>query len=387
MSASSAITSSGTIAITKVSQSQNLFMASPNGSSGVMSPRAIVSADLPGGIGTVTSSTLTSGVIPVATGAGSLGDGYDTLSGNAQFPTTNAVVWLGTPNNGWKIVAIDGGITSTATNLPAFLVKQRVSNGSGFFTNILVIIDDASYDLNHSKIQSWIAKSRANPVMSIDYIGNLVVDSSLTCVNVVASGNVTVGNGNGYGTTSVGGIFWRSIDGVIQFHNAAFNDFTRIELGGSTIGGGSAIGYPSIVSIKSAANSGNVAVINFANGAATTFAFATNFASISAYDVTAVRDLTALRDITTVLGNVNGGGFVANSAIHGGFTGTALTASLTNDMTITMTNNVIWKTGTGSPEGVVASAVGGLYTRTDGGAGTTIYVKESGSSSTGWIAK
>jgi hypothetical protein len=44
-------------------------------------------------------------------------------------------------------------------------------------------------------------------------------------------------------------------------------------------------------------------------------------------------------------------------------------------------------TGTGSPQGVVTAPVGTLYTRKDGGAGTTLYVKETGSGSTGWVAK
>lgn len=44
-------------------------------------------------------------------------------------------------------------------------------------------------------------------------------------------------------------------------------------------------------------------------------------------------------------------------------------------------------TGTGSPEGVVTASVGALYTRTDGGAGTTLYIKESGTSNTGWVGK
>ena len=43
--------------------------------------------------------------------------------------------------------------------------------------------------------------------------------------------------------------------------------------------------------------------------------------------------------------------------------------------------------GTGSPEGVVVAPVGSLYTRTDGGASTTLYVKESGTDETGWVAK
>lgn len=43
--------------------------------------------------------------------------------------------------------------------------------------------------------------------------------------------------------------------------------------------------------------------------------------------------------------------------------------------------------GAGSPESVVTAAIGSLYMRTDGGAATSLYVKESGVSNTGWIAK
>ena len=44
-------------------------------------------------------------------------------------------------------------------------------------------------------------------------------------------------------------------------------------------------------------------------------------------------------------------------------------------------------TGAGSPEGAVTASVGALYTNTSGGAGTTLYVKESSSGNIGWIAK
>lgn len=42
--------------------------------------------------------------------------------------------------------------------------------------------------------------------------------------------------------------------------------------------------------------------------------------------------------------------------------------------------------GAGSPEDAVAAPVGSRYVRTDGGAGTTLYLKESGTGTTGWIA-
>lgn len=48
---------------------------------------------------------------------------------------------------------------------------------------------------------------------------------------------------------------------------------------------------------------------------------------------------------------------------------------------------VTWTSGAGTPEGAVTAAVGSLYTRTDGGASTTLYVKESGTGNTGWVAK
>lgn len=44
-------------------------------------------------------------------------------------------------------------------------------------------------------------------------------------------------------------------------------------------------------------------------------------------------------------------------------------------------------TGAGSPNGNIIASVGSIYTRTDGGANTTLYVKESGNGNTGWVPK
>lgn len=43
--------------------------------------------------------------------------------------------------------------------------------------------------------------------------------------------------------------------------------------------------------------------------------------------------------------------------------------------------------GTGSPEGAVAAPAGSTFQRSDGGASTSFYVKESGAGNTGWVAK
>lgn len=51
-------------------------------------------------------------------------------------------------------------------------------------------------------------------------------------------------------------------------------------------------------------------------------------------------------------------------------------------------NEVRIKSGSGSPEGALAFPVGSIYFRTDGGTGTTFYVKETGAATnTGWVAK
>lgn len=56
-------------------------------------------------------------------------------------------------------------------------------------------------------------------------------------------------------------------------------------------------------------------------------------------------------------------------------------------MLIDMGGGVIWGTCVGSPNTVVTAPVGSMLTDTSGGAGTTLYVKESGTGNTGWAAK
>jgi hypothetical protein len=53
--------------------------------------------------------------------------------------------------------------------------------------------------------------------------------------------------------------------------------------------------------------------------------------------------------------------------------------------TTSLKPQVFW--GQGSPEGVVTAGVGSVAHRSDGGAGTSFYVKESGTGNTGWVPK
>jgi hypothetical protein len=57
------------------------------------------------------------------------------------------------------------------------------------------------------------------------------------------------------------------------------------------------------------------------------------------------------------------------------------------NLTVQLFPNVTITSGTGTPEGAVTAQIGSMFMRRDGGAGTTLYVKESGTGNTGWVAK
>jgi hypothetical protein len=66
------------------------------------------------------------------------------------------------------------------------------------------------------------------------------------------------------------------------------------------------------------------------------------------------------------------------------------TARWTNVYTVGIVLGSVGQTatsGAGSPEGVVTAPIGSEYWRTDGGAGTSRYIKESGTGNTGWVGK
>jgi hypothetical protein len=57
------------------------------------------------------------------------------------------------------------------------------------------------------------------------------------------------------------------------------------------------------------------------------------------------------------------------------------------DADMTFIEDRFRRKGAGSPESAVTAPIGAVYHRTDGGAGTSFYVKESGTGNTGWVGK
>jgi hypothetical protein len=98
-------------------------------------------------------------------------------------------------------------------------------------------------------------------------------------------------------------------------------------------------------------------------------------------------------DLTLASGDSTGSGTsaVIISAPAAGSTGTTTRTAIErvriSSAGIQLNGGPIWASGTGSPEGVVTAGIGSIYSRTDGGASTSLYVKESGAGNTGWTAK
>lgn len=94
-------------------------------------------------------------------------------------------------------------------------------------------------------------------------------------------------------------------------------------------------------------------------------------------------------DLTMTAGDAGGGNFDGGDLVlsggAGAGAGTDGVVHIAGDLEVTGTlilSNL--QLGAGSPEGVVASGVGTIYTRTDGGAGNAVYFKMSGAGTTGW---
>ena len=91
------------------------------------------------------------------------------------------------------------------------------------------------------------------------------------------------------------------------------------------------------------------------------------------------------KDISTTLYSISpsGSGTPINYQVFGNASNTLPVQA--NAVTL---NGSVWYKGTGTPEGNVVANIGSFFLRTDGGAGTTFYVKEANNASAnGWVGK
>lgn len=223
------ITTSGTLAITGTSESANLFLASPNGSSGGVSPRAIVAADIPtlnqntsGNAATVTTNANMTGPI---TGTGNV-TSITAQTGTGTTFVMQASPTLTTPNIGTATGsasldcllsgctmsgALDNTFAGTASTPAFFLSGTPFSGGNGTTTKPAFLIEDAatpfsSWNTSGSYFGVNSASAFAGDFLNINKNGSsrlvltnggaLTVSSTIqgTQLTVGASGILSTGN-------------------------------------------------------------------------------------------------------------------------------------------------------------------------------------------------
>ena len=179
------------------------------------------------------------------------------------------------------------------------------------------------------------------------------------------------------------GTFTSPSDGVFLFRNSALNDFNRLQFGGTT---------SSFPSLK---RSGTTLQVRLGDD--------TGFGGFTAANLNSASNLYLGNFQNSLKSNSSGVIQLQNTAENdfdrlqwGGATNlfpaikrsaTNLQVRLADDSGFTFIEDLYRRVGSGSPEGVVTAPIGAIYHRTDGGAGTSFYVKESGTGSTGWISK
>lgn len=193
-------------------------------------------------------------------------------------------------------------------------------------------------------------RAAVNTISSTNTNGNIIIDpngSGMTGVNMTPnsnSGQLQVAGQNA--TTSIAGIPTMSlVDGD------ANNEYCNLRYATSADGSLGAIGFKAVTTGGYPSSVGALEIA-IQNGAGSN----------------TVLTGTAAGEISVSIGNLQFA--TANKGLY--FAGNG---------------DVIWRCGAGTPEGAVTAPVGSLFTRTDGGAGTTLYVKESGAGNTGWVAK
>lgn len=315
-------------------------------------------------------------------------------------------------NAGSAIAYVAGTIAEAASGTHALLAGLRVDaptviGAAGLVTDTATfyITQAASATVSGANYALWVDSGNAR--FDGDIIGSFIGTTGATSFNVytngstrwywnsaghyIANGAYNIGDGAGnspaiiYAETGIyagsyvrwdgtSSIFAPS-DGVISLYDNAQTSFNRLQFGGTSSS------YPALK--RSSADLHLV----FADG--------TSGSSFQAFNVTATNALVAGTSAAAT-GNVRlpNNTYVrwrnaANNDQYGLYLSSSdvVTSEVRFEAPSFTTGSCVWRSGSGSPESVITGNVCDTYTRTNGGAGSTFYVKESGTGNTGWVAK
>ena len=228
---------------------------------------------------------------------------------------------------------------------------------------------------------------------------NLQVYGSSTNGQIVAATkNASTGAGNTYAgfraeNSSSYGLLFKTGTGYSTYNNIAANDLGFYNQGAGNISilndAGNINFAPSsvapTVTFTSSSNTFTQQILGSSSiraGAASYFYFNTRSGISSPSD----GNILLVNEAVTDFGRLQLGG-TTSSFPSIARNGTGIDIKLADNSAYTAIQSLYDRFGSGSPESVVTAPIGAVYHRTDGGAGTSLYVKESGTGNTGWIAK
>lgn len=331
------------------SQTQNKVLASPNGSSGVPSFRALVAGDLPAGTGTVTSVAATvpaflsisgspittSGTLAIGLSGtalpvlnGGTGTTTSTGSGNVVLSTSPT---LTTPNI--------GAATGSSLNLSGLTASQAVvTDGSKNLASLAytsnntastIVSRDSSGNFSAGTVSGNATGLTAGALTNSMVSASAAIDYSKLAT--MTSANILVGNGSNVATVV-------PVSGDLTLANTGAFTIASGAVTNAKVAAGAAIDYSKLATMTSAnflvGNASNVAtvvpmsgVISLSNSGSTSFAsgaFGSNNISTTG---------------TLSTGNATLSGFTDASAAAAGKVGEVLTASLGRGSATGITTN------------------------------------------------
>lgn len=335
-----------------------------------------------GALGTPSSGTLTSCTgLPISSGVSGLGAGVATAAGYAVNGASGLLTYDMIGTSGFKLPLLDrtntfSGATTFSSTLALSGVATQTIAGLTSASAGLILSNSTAATVGVQQFSpfiefqgnGWKTTSTAGSQSVKQRVGVQPVQSTTSPTSVmVFQSNI---NGAGWGATSLSTCGITSAGEIIMGWNGTADQWVGFRDSGNVL-----IARQWGTDLMSWA-AGKVEVLNEAG-------LGFGNVGLNSSDVYLYRDaanVLALRNSTSaqtlrVYGTTTGSKYLAIA--HNG-----TNASLTDSAT-----SCLIKWGSGSPEGVVTAPVGSLYLRTDGGASTTLYIKESGSGNTGWIAK
>lgn len=348
----SPITTSGTLAITKASQSQNLVWASPNGSSGVPVFRALVVADIP---------NLSSAYLPAST----------VLAQNRPAATHNFLTAYDSSTGLFSIAQpavtdVSGAAplaSPTFTGVPAAPTATPLTNSTQIATTAY-----ADLAVGVEKTRALAAEALLAPLASPSFTGTVtaptIVGSGAGVLNISEStGGVIISGAVGGKGVLVGTVV--AADGVALWDNTGSNFLSVSATAGGlvfqTSGGGTfafsggSLTQAGAVSIDNSANT-SVSLTVKGNSSADIARF-THANNAAAVQVTSAGDLYirnhAISDNGAVAGTVT-------------ITNPATTVAVVYDVAFTGSSN---PSVVATASGADPSALGGVWITHQGGSG------------------